>query len=219
MMSESSPNVPSNEVAPAPPIQQEHGDVRPAPSRRYCLITPCRNEAEYIRSTLETTTQQSVPPGVWSLYDSRVTRPRSISSTRSVSSSVAQRSCRTCSSTFGPGTPASSASTSRSSIRRLRRPGSQLSVAERYEVVMPDPSSWSALSAMAMPRSTATPPRGITDRSNASPCRSTRPGSTRQPVASMTSASVGAAAPRPTSRSPCHTTSPRAGEAASDHKT
>ncbi|MCR9093684.1 MAG: glycosyltransferase family 2 protein [bacterium] len=69
MMSESSPNVPSNEAAPVPPIRQEHGDVRPAPSRRYCLITPCRNEAEYIRSTLETTTQQSVPPTLWVIVD------------------------------------------------------------------------------------------------------------------------------------------------------
>ena len=39
------------------------------PSRRYCLITPCRNEAEFIRSTLETTTQQSVPPALWVIVD------------------------------------------------------------------------------------------------------------------------------------------------------
>jgi glycosyltransferase involved in cell wall biosynthesis len=39
------------------------------PSRRYCLITPCRNEARYIRRTLETTTAQTVPPARWVIVD------------------------------------------------------------------------------------------------------------------------------------------------------
>ncbi len=39
--------------------------LRNAPSQRYCLITPCRNEAEYIRKALETTTAQTVPPTRW----------------------------------------------------------------------------------------------------------------------------------------------------------
>jgi glycosyltransferase involved in cell wall biosynthesis len=39
------------------------------PSRRYCLITPCRNEAKYIRATLETTTAQTVPPACWIIVD------------------------------------------------------------------------------------------------------------------------------------------------------
>jgi glycosyltransferase involved in cell wall biosynthesis len=40
-----------------------------AASRRYCLITPCRNEAEFIRRTLETTTAQTVPPARWVIVD------------------------------------------------------------------------------------------------------------------------------------------------------
>jgi cellulose synthase/poly-beta-1,6-N-acetylglucosamine synthase-like glycosyltransferase len=45
---------------------------RPAdrpPGRRYCLITPCRNEARYIETTLETTTSQSIPPALWVIVD------------------------------------------------------------------------------------------------------------------------------------------------------
>lgn len=41
---------------------------RPA-GRRYCLITPCRNEAKYIRATLETTCNQTVPPALWVIVD------------------------------------------------------------------------------------------------------------------------------------------------------
>lgn len=37
--------------------------------RRYCLITPCRDEARYIRATLETTTRQSIPPALWVIVD------------------------------------------------------------------------------------------------------------------------------------------------------
>jgi len=37
--------------------------------RRYCLITPCRNEAQYIRSTLETVCGQTVPPTLWVIVD------------------------------------------------------------------------------------------------------------------------------------------------------
>lgn len=37
--------------------------------RRYCLITPCRNEAAFIRTTLETTCNQSVPPALWLIVD------------------------------------------------------------------------------------------------------------------------------------------------------
>lgn len=38
-------------------------------SRRYCLITPCRNEARYIRTTLETTCAQTVLPALWIIVD------------------------------------------------------------------------------------------------------------------------------------------------------
>jgi len=34
-------------------------------SRRYCLITPCRDEARYARRTLEAVARQSEPPALW----------------------------------------------------------------------------------------------------------------------------------------------------------
>lgn len=37
--------------------------------RRYCLVTPCRNEAQYIRATLETTCAQTIPPALWVIVD------------------------------------------------------------------------------------------------------------------------------------------------------
>ena len=37
--------------------------------RRYLLITPCRNEARYIRATLETTCSQSALPALWIIVD------------------------------------------------------------------------------------------------------------------------------------------------------
>jgi glycosyltransferase involved in cell wall biosynthesis len=41
----------------------------PAASRRYALITPCRDEAQYARRTLECVTRQSVPPTIWVIVD------------------------------------------------------------------------------------------------------------------------------------------------------
>ena len=38
-------------------------------SARYVLITPCRNEAEYARRTLDSVVNQSVPPGLWVIVD------------------------------------------------------------------------------------------------------------------------------------------------------
>ncbi len=38
-------------------------------SRRYCLITPCRNEAKYARRTLDSVTAQSEPPRLWVIVD------------------------------------------------------------------------------------------------------------------------------------------------------
>ncbi len=37
--------------------------------RRYLLVTPCRNEAKYIRTTLETTCSQTVQPALWIIVD------------------------------------------------------------------------------------------------------------------------------------------------------
>jgi len=41
----------------------------PSPSRRYCLITPCRDEAQYARRTIESVLNQSVPPALWLIVD------------------------------------------------------------------------------------------------------------------------------------------------------
>jgi glycosyltransferase involved in cell wall biosynthesis len=53
--------------------RMREGDIiHPVPrpvGRRYCLITPCRNEAKYIRSTLDTTCAQTVPPALWIIVD------------------------------------------------------------------------------------------------------------------------------------------------------
>jgi glycosyltransferase involved in cell wall biosynthesis len=36
---------------------------------RYCIITPCRDEAEFARKTLESVTTQTVPPSLWIIVD------------------------------------------------------------------------------------------------------------------------------------------------------
>lgn len=48
----------------------EHG-VRASPprGRRYLLVTPCRNEADHLRTTLDTTLAQSVLPSRWVIVD------------------------------------------------------------------------------------------------------------------------------------------------------
>jgi hypothetical protein len=37
--------------------------------RRYALITPCRDEADYARKTLDSITSQTVPPALWVIVD------------------------------------------------------------------------------------------------------------------------------------------------------
>lgn len=44
-------------------------DITPATSRRYLLISPCRDEAQYIRRTLDSVAAQSVPPTLWIVVD------------------------------------------------------------------------------------------------------------------------------------------------------
>jgi glycosyltransferase involved in cell wall biosynthesis len=39
------------------------------PSRRYLLISPCRDEAQYLRRTLDSVAAQSVPPAHWVVVD------------------------------------------------------------------------------------------------------------------------------------------------------
>lgn len=71
-MTSVSENMPSETVnRPARPADHESvgESSSAAPGRRYCLVTPCRNEAEYVRSTLETTTGQSVSPYLWIIVD------------------------------------------------------------------------------------------------------------------------------------------------------
>ena len=41
----------------------------PHMNRRYVLISPCRNEAQYMRRTLDTVVAQSVPPALWVIVD------------------------------------------------------------------------------------------------------------------------------------------------------
>lgn len=38
-------------------------------TRRYVLISPCRDEADYLRSTLDSVAAQSVPPALWIVVD------------------------------------------------------------------------------------------------------------------------------------------------------
>lgn len=38
-------------------------------TRKYCLVTPCRNEEEYARNTLESVVNQSVQPTLWVIVD------------------------------------------------------------------------------------------------------------------------------------------------------
>ncbi len=37
--------------------------------RRYCLITPCRDEAQYARRTLDSVVKQSIAPALWLIVD------------------------------------------------------------------------------------------------------------------------------------------------------
>ena len=56
------------DVAPGEPA--EHlTQPRPVRGRRYCLITPCRDEAQFARRTLESIVHQSVRPELWVIVD------------------------------------------------------------------------------------------------------------------------------------------------------
>src|SRR5215831_5722511 len=39
------------------------------PSRSYLLVSPCRDEAQYLRRTLDSVASQSVPPALWIVVD------------------------------------------------------------------------------------------------------------------------------------------------------
>ena len=38
-------------------------------SRRYALVSPCRDEAEYLQITIDTVAAQTVPPTKWLIVD------------------------------------------------------------------------------------------------------------------------------------------------------
>lgn len=38
-------------------------------SRRYCVISPCRDEAKYMRRTLDSVAAQTIPPALWVVVD------------------------------------------------------------------------------------------------------------------------------------------------------
>lgn len=40
-----------------------------AQGRRYCLITPCRDEAEHARATIDSVAKQTLPPALWVIVD------------------------------------------------------------------------------------------------------------------------------------------------------
>ena len=44
-------------------------NVHVTPLRRYLLISPCRDEAQYLRRTLDSVAAQSVPPALWVVVD------------------------------------------------------------------------------------------------------------------------------------------------------
>ncbi|UCD75126.1 MAG: glycosyltransferase [Phycisphaerales bacterium] len=58
-------------ASPAPMVRCIDGKSCPetAKSRRYVLITPCRDEAAYLRTTIESVAAQTVPPTKWVIVD------------------------------------------------------------------------------------------------------------------------------------------------------
>lgn len=52
------------------PVRPGRGALLARPgARRYALITPCRDEAEFARRTLESVVRQTLPPAVWVIVD------------------------------------------------------------------------------------------------------------------------------------------------------
>ena len=43
--------------------------LTPAPSRKYLLVTPCRDEGKYARRTLDSVAAQTVTPALWLIVD------------------------------------------------------------------------------------------------------------------------------------------------------
>jgi exopolysaccharide biosynthesis WecB/TagA/CpsF family protein len=58
----------TSEFTPAAAVASDD-PLRAAPSRRYLLVSPCRDEAQFIRRTLDSVAAQSVPPALWVIVD------------------------------------------------------------------------------------------------------------------------------------------------------
>lgn len=50
-------------------LQDLANDSQSVPSRRYVLITPCRDEEKYARRTIESVARQTIPPALWIIVD------------------------------------------------------------------------------------------------------------------------------------------------------
>jgi poly-beta-1,6-N-acetyl-D-glucosamine synthase len=53
----------------ASPAASSNEPLHLTPSRSYLLISPCRDEAQYLRRTLDSVASQSVPPALWVVVD------------------------------------------------------------------------------------------------------------------------------------------------------
>src|SRR3984893_8660401 len=53
----------------ASPATSSNEPLHVTPSRSYLLISPCRDEAQYLRRTLDSVAAQSVPPALWVVVD------------------------------------------------------------------------------------------------------------------------------------------------------
>ena len=51
------------------PAIAPNGSLHPPPSRRYLLVSPCRDEAQYLCRALDSVALQSVPPALWVIVD------------------------------------------------------------------------------------------------------------------------------------------------------
>ncbi|HET6249239.1 MAG TPA: glycosyltransferase family A protein [Tepidisphaeraceae bacterium] len=50
-------------------MMRPSSDFPASPSRRYLLVTPCRDEAKYARRTLDSIAAQTCPPALWLIVD------------------------------------------------------------------------------------------------------------------------------------------------------
>jgi poly-beta-1,6-N-acetyl-D-glucosamine synthase len=53
----------------ASPVASSNEPLHLTPSRSYLLVSPCRDEAQYLRRTLNSVAAQSVPPALWMVVD------------------------------------------------------------------------------------------------------------------------------------------------------